>query len=442
MREAKHTPGLRRGLLLPLLLALLVLASPGRSPADDDLLAERRAKVKSLNSAEKFELVESQRRFDHLDPAEQSRLRELNRELEESPDGQELRQVMRRYYDWLKTLPAWQQADLRMLPPNERIAKMKEIMKHQAQKNAFPFGPTAGPDFWPGRFPGGVTPGGVARSNPADVEGVLSWLDQYTKRHGKEFLALVPPKTREKYEQQLSHVQGEIQRNELLGMMWLRWHLEQPGKSLPLSEQDLKELRAKVSPATRKQLEGKSAEEQTRIIFGKLPVYLLRQYAAHRSERRFPVVTEEELAEFFEKKLSPQQRDRLLGLPGEELPRELWLLYMRSKFPPPGKGWPGSPNKPATGQPPAVPGVWPSPAKKPASSDAKHPKDAKPAADGKRTKAAKPAASASDDQAAQGGPVKPDAAKVAPAKSGSGKPGPGKGESGKGDRLLPIENPQ
>ena len=48
----------------------------------------------------------------------------------------------------------------------------------------------------------------------------------------------------------------------------------------------------------------------------------------------FSIVDDERLADFFEKELSDEERDRLLNLPGDEMQRELQRLYLTRTKPP------------------------------------------------------------------------------------------------------------
>ncbi len=91
-------------------------------------------------------------------------------------------------------------------------------------------------------------------------------------------------------------------------------------------------------------------------------MFVLQQYAARRMDGVFPAVTEEELAQFFEKELKPMQRDQLLNLPADDMARELWRMYLRWKLaqlPGPKDRQPG----PAAGKPPRGP-ARPKPAPK------------------------------------------------------------------------------
>ncbi len=64
----------------------------------------------------------------------------------------------------------------------------------------------------------------------------------------------------------------------------------------------------------------------------------------------FSIVDDERLADFFEKELADEERDRLLNLPGDEMQRELQRLYLTRTKPPDGSPRRG---RSPTGQRPA-----------------------------------------------------------------------------------------
>jgi hypothetical protein len=373
--------GLRLVLLLVFASALLPAAPAGA----EESKAERRTRVESLPPGAKEDLLEHFQRFERLEPSEQERLRRLNQEVESDPHAAELRHVMQRYYDWLKTLPPYQQAELRDLPPAERVAQIKRILDEQYRKN-----PNKGPHLRElarnaKLKPGQPQPKGPSKAAPEDIEGLLSWIDRYAKQYDKGFLEKLPPPQRE----ELAQVKDPLRRQELLGLMWLRWQLDNPGKAPPLSDRDLADLRAKLSPATRKRLESRPAAEQWRVVSGLIPRFMLHQYAARRVDA-LPRVNTEELSEFFEHHLTAKQRDQLLSMPSEEMLRELWKMYFRWKAPEtphpakrPGGAGPKNVAPPAKGPaktpPPKPSGGQPPPAKTPAASGSAPSKPATPA---------------------------------------------------------------
>jgi len=299
----------------------------------DETLEQRRAKVTSLGPAAKEALLERYRRFVRLDPSEQQRVRRLHAALVQDPLAAELRQVMLHYYDWLKTLPPYQQAELRELPAGQRVQQIKRLLEWQAQRRGK--APALADSLRDYRLGRGLLQPGAKRGawlSPQDIEGLLQWFEQYVARHADQILRLLPESQRQQLSRELAQAKDPLRRHELLIAMWLRWQLDNPGKAPMPNAQDLAELRNRLSPETRRRLEQRPPPEQWRLLSSVIPMFMLQQYAARRMDGAFPAVTEEELAQFFEKELKPMQRDQLLSLPADDMARELWRMYLRWKL--------------------------------------------------------------------------------------------------------------
>ncbi len=329
----------------------------------DETLQMRRAKIESLSPAAKEALLERYRRFMRLDPAEQDRVRRLHAALAQDPQRPELRQVMLHYYDWLKTLPPYQQAELRELAPAQRVQQIKRLLEWQAQRRGK--SPALAESLRDYRLGRRLLPPAGKRGawlSPQDIEALLQWFERYVARHADQILRLLPEAQRKQLARELAQTQDPLRRHELLIAMWLRWQLDNPGK-VPLPDaEDLAELRSHLSPETRRRLQQRPPPEQWRLLSSVIPMFVLQQYAARRMDGVFPAVTEEELAQFFEKELKPMQRDQLLNLPADDMARELWRMYLRWKLaqlPGPKDRQPG----PAAGKPPRGP-ARPKPAPK------------------------------------------------------------------------------
>ncbi|GAG41333.1 unnamed protein product, partial [marine sediment metagenome] len=108
------------------LAACCLLLISGFEPED---LAARRERVVQMAAAEKVQLHRLWERFQSLSPAEQEKLRQFEREIAEDEHAAELRDIMRRYYQWCKTLPAYQRLELLELPAKERVAHIRKIKR-------------------------------------------------------------------------------------------------------------------------------------------------------------------------------------------------------------------------------------------------------------------------------------------------------------------------
>jgi len=95
-----------------------------------------------------------------------------------------------------------------------------------------------------------------------DVDVLLRWLEQYAGRHAGEFLKSLPESRREK----LAEMPEQMRRMVIARMVWQNWHSKNPGKPLPISDENLAELRRRLSDKTRERLEANSPKEQRRMI--------------------------------------------------------------------------------------------------------------------------------------------------------------------------------
>lgn len=311
-----------------------VLCGALRPVLADQTLEQRRARIEALSPAEKQELLERFKRFNRLDPAEQERLRRLRKQLDEDEQGEQLRQVMQRYYDWLKTLAPYRRAELLELPADARVKRIQELLADASRRSGRPTGSWG--ETMHRAWRGGALPDSakrpLRRPDPADMEGLFAWMDSYAKRHEDALLKKLPNPQRERLRNELARVTDPVRRQELLGWIWLWWQLDSPSQLPALSDRELAELRSKLSETTRKRLEGLAPAEQWRAISGLITAFLLHQYSSRHTGKPLPAVTEEELAQFFERELTAEQRDKLLNLSGEEMQRQLWRMYVNWKI--------------------------------------------------------------------------------------------------------------
>ncbi len=139
-----------------------------------------------------------------------------------------------------------------------------------------------------------------------------------------------------------------------MGMMWQRPQGGQ-NKESPFTDGDLIGLRSIFTPGTQKLLEAKSKDEQMAIVQN-WAHNLVRQYNPRRGPGVEGPVNDKLLAEFFEKDLSDEERDRLMNLPPEDMQQQLQRDYIM-KNRPPGMN-PRRPDEFGAGQPPG-PGFSP-----------------------------------------------------------------------------------
>ena len=280
------------------LLMLAVLAGTGWS---GDSSSEKRRRIEAMTPGEREELRRRHERFASLDPAEQERLRRLHRELEADPEAEHLREVMDHYHQWLMTLSLYHRAELQQLDPSERVKRVKSMLEEQAQREA-------------------------KRLGVQDLATLTGWMERYALQHEARFLDMVPENQRQNYQKAAPAMRPRM----LFAMVWWRWQRWGMPKMPGLTEEELADLKSVLSPEARAHVDGKPPGEQRQIVTGWIR-QAVQQHLASLDLKSQPGMSDEELAKFFEKDLSDQQRGHLLSLPNEEMQRELRQLYTMAK---------------------------------------------------------------------------------------------------------------
>src|SRR6186997_2034456 len=91
-----------------------------------DSVEDRVKYLGSISATEKDELRRRQERFEKLSTEEQEKLRKLEETLANDPRGEQLRQVMLRYNEWLSALPSSQRTEIMNAPAAERVELVKK----------------------------------------------------------------------------------------------------------------------------------------------------------------------------------------------------------------------------------------------------------------------------------------------------------------------------
>ncbi len=276
----------------------------------EETLAERRARIERMDAAEKEKLRKAQARFEALDPAEQERLRELSEEIQAHARCDELLAVMEQYCEWVNTLSVYDRDALRELEPAERIEKIKQLREDQASRRRAWLGGR-------GRFGGEQL-----RKRASQEEEVLGrWMDEYVAGNLPKLLEALPEPRRKELLEELEQAKDDPDtRRKLFARLWMRWELASPGKPIPVDEAAWDQLRSQLSPDTRAWLD-------------EFPPNARRWLVRRLIEAFVFLNSQEELSEYLQNELTPQERDRLTNLPPELMQQELWWYYVRSKWP-------------------------------------------------------------------------------------------------------------
>ena len=97
---------------------------------------ERRRWVESLPPEQKAVLASQQKRFNDLasDPAQQQRLRALERQIRQADDAEKLQETLIAYNRWLTQLRPGDREDLRTLPMDDRLKLIRHIVREEKER--------------------------------------------------------------------------------------------------------------------------------------------------------------------------------------------------------------------------------------------------------------------------------------------------------------------
>jgi len=262
-----------------------------------------------MSATEKKELQQKQDRFHRLAREEQNRLRRLHQGMSEDPQADRLRSVMERYTSWLKTLPSGQRADLLGLPQNDRVAEIKRLIEEQEKR----------------RLRSLVT----HELSDEDLAAIVTWMDDYVKRHEREILAKLPM-----LKEPFKRTEDPKRRAGIL-MMALRPGFrrdDQRGDMLRPDAEDIERLTSSLSPKARQELQ--KAQQAGRLN------ELAQQWMRAAMYRRFvPRVDRDTLRKFYNE-LPSEERERLENLPPEAMISELTRRFHAQRMGRPF-GWQG-----------------------------------------------------------------------------------------------------
>ncbi|MGA2034388.1 MAG: hypothetical protein ABSG68_19255 [Thermoguttaceae bacterium] len=303
-----------------LVISVTLAALAAAAVVGEESLAQRRARVESMDPGQKELLLRRQEQYQALSAAEKKRIRQLHEQLQQAPDAEKLREIMKRYCRWLATLQPYRRAELQELSPKKRIKQIKRIQDEQAKA--------------------------VSRRLPSkDREAIVHWMEQYVREQESGLLEMQPEARRH----QLIKMSKAPRQRVLMLPLLERWQSTNPAVHPVLSEHDVSELRTQLSPESRSHLESKSPAEQGRVLTTWLRQAARQELAARREAGVDIPALDEQLAEFFEYQLSDAERDRLMSLPGEEMLQRLRELYVV-----PAKSGEAAARRPAHAKKPAV----------------------------------------------------------------------------------------
>ena len=258
--------------------------------------------VSQMNASDKQQMQSQYERFLALEEADRQALRQLQSQLRKDADVAHLNDVVERYSDWLKVLPANERYELLSLDREARLERVRELIARQEEQ--------------------AIEHAGRLQLARADVPVLVRWVTEILRRDEVEILAKLPPKARKRFDQMTGL---EMQRRSFL----LRAMVQADSR---FKEQDIRRLVEKVSGKTRLLLEkaekrGLEARQKVlkewvlKVVDGRQQAYVTR---LRRS------VGAKELQRFVKEELTLEQRRTLENLSQDEIKQRILRWYWQA----------------------------------------------------------------------------------------------------------------
>ena len=250
--------------------------------------------------------------FETLSHDEQQKLRNLDDKLNADPHEDHLRHVLVRYSEWLKTLLTTERAELSdgKKSPAER-AQLVRSFRHEQELRLARWASSG-----QAKFP---------QFSGPDINTLHKWVEKFATNHESE----LPKDAFPKIKTELATASGQHRTQLLTRLAWLRLAPGENGKTISISDEELKELKSQLSKPAREALDAVPDKQMA----------VLRQWVgsvaqAIRFNRRGgnrAKISDEDLHRFFET-LTTERKDHLLSLPADQMKNELRMLYFSDVF--------------------------------------------------------------------------------------------------------------
>ncbi len=272
--------------------------------ADEETLAQRRERLEQMSDLEKTRLLQKKSRFDALPPQDRERLRTIYEEISGDPRCDHLRGVLERYSEWLKTLTPVERAELAKLPPDERLAHIRQLVSAQNAK----------------RFH--MMSGGFLEAK--DLGAIRQWLDEFVLAHAAEIQAAIPDDPNDRRLEKLRKLKKEFDPAEDLPMLRGFYLMSDPSRLPRPAAEDEERLRSMVSAEAREVLDKAGGDGARSQIIHRW------MWAADGSGRIWPI-RQADLDRFVKEELAESERVYLESLPRDRMYRELRWKYIEAK---------------------------------------------------------------------------------------------------------------
>lgn len=291
---------LRQNTLLRELAAALLFCVVVTSPlwaADSEA---RRQAIETMTPAEKADLATKYQNFLKLSPEEQQKIRQLYDALEFDKDGDRLRGIMQRYYDWLASLDPNQQEQLiGTTDDDKRVALIAEIRKKQQVKAA------------------------ALHMAAADSTAIDNWVKAWATAHPAELQRHTG-----------NRLHGQFPPGEEMGERFqlARAYHVWAGDKLPnVSPKEIDDLAKSLTPKKQALIDNKPTfSEKAELVHDWLKT-IAHQRLAHGFNRQGTNFSPQALAKFFQSLPKDEQQKILSITDPEEQKHEIRRRFMQSR---------------------------------------------------------------------------------------------------------------
>jgi hypothetical protein len=276
-------------------------------------LAERRKWLESLSPADKVTLRDEYEKFSAMPLKQQQTLRELDEQLSSDKDNVQLRRLMQRYYDWLKTLTTTDRATVvdDNVTLKDRLNAISNLKQREVQQ-AFAM----------------LDPNQILLKDP-DSANILGWMRDFAQTHESE---LLPPQTDSK-RNDAQKSDDQRRRRRPFGIAWQEWWGPLATSTPPLTVADLHSLHARLSPEKQNELDAASSlKDQVQLIrqWGQRASSDLREFEVQVFGRG-GVPQYYDRARRYEEQMPAEEKQQLQGLSPAEHWHKLNELYLKRR---------------------------------------------------------------------------------------------------------------
>ncbi|HTQ37537.1 MAG TPA: hypothetical protein VMJ32_00825 [Pirellulales bacterium] len=275
-------------------------------------LQERRAWVESQSPADKVALRDEFEKFSALPVKQQQSLREFDEQLSSDQDNAQLRRIMQRYYDWLKTLTSTDRATvLEEADPLERVKSINNLKQREMQQ-AFAL----------------LDPGQIILKD-RDSAAVLRWMRDFAENHEVELTSAQADSKRPDSQKS----DERRRRRPLAGIAWQEWWSPTATGTPPVTPADIHSLHALLSSEKQEELDaetGLTAQVQLIRQWIQRASSELREFEMQAFGRGGPPQNFGRLRQY-EEQMPADEKKELEGLSGAERWRKLMELYQKHR---------------------------------------------------------------------------------------------------------------